>query len=69
MADCGRRGRALLASAGSDHTIRLWHPLSGTTVRVLSGHSAYINALAAVKVGEQTLLASASNDHTLRLWN
>ncbi|WP_199863768.1 trypsin-like peptidase domain-containing protein, partial [Streptomyces sp. Root264] len=36
---------------------------------VLEGHTGWINALAAVEVGEQTLLASASNDHTLRLWN
>jgi WD40 repeat protein/KaiC/GvpD/RAD55 family RecA-like ATPase len=36
---------------------------------VLEGHTAWINALCAVPVGDQTLLASASNDGTIRLWN
>ncbi|MFB7608137.1 trypsin-like peptidase domain-containing protein [Streptomyces gardneri] len=36
---------------------------------VLEGHTAWINALCPVPVGEKLLLASASNDHTIRLWD
>ncbi|MFJ3338626.1 trypsin-like peptidase domain-containing protein [Streptomyces sp. NPDC086766] len=36
---------------------------------VLEGHTAWINALCPVPVGDRTLLASASNDHTIRLWD
>ncbi|MEV6394702.1 hypothetical protein AB0M39_07950 [Streptomyces sp. NPDC051907] len=54
---------AMLASAGADHTVRLW-----TIPRtILSGHTSYVDAVAVSPDGR--LLASGSEDNTVRLWD
>ncbi|MFE5690640.1 trypsin-like peptidase domain-containing protein, partial [Streptomyces sp. NPDC056512] len=61
--------RMLLASAGNDHTIRLWDPDTGEALRVLAGHAGPVRTITTVTNARGTLLASGGSDHTLRLWD
>ncbi|UTP36805.1 eIF2A-related protein [Streptomyces rapamycinicus] len=60
------KGR-VLATAGADHTIKLWDPDNGWLLGTLLGHSASVTAVAFSSDG--TTLASASSDGTVRLWD
>jgi WD40 repeat protein len=64
-------GRTLLATGGSDETVRLWDPATGTPVRdPLTGHTDWVWAVAAVPLPDgRTLLATGSRDETVRLWD
>jgi len=62
-------GQTLLASAGHDHTVRLWDLATGQQQRGLKGHAGEVTAVCQVSVDGQTLLASASSDGTARLWD
>ncbi|MFI0243027.1 trypsin-like peptidase domain-containing protein [Streptomyces sp. NPDC016845] len=63
-------GRMLLASAGEDHSIRLWDPVTGTAQHELVGHTGAVAALSTVRLaGGRMLLASAGEDHSIRLWD
>ena len=62
-------GRPLLASAGSDETVRIWDPATGTEHAVLPGHTGGINALCAFILDGRPLLASAGDDETVRIWD
>lgn len=57
----------LLASGGSDQTIRLWALDTGHEQKILRGHSGSILGLAFAPNGQW--LASASADGTIRLWD
>lgn len=57
----------LLASAGSDRTIRLWDPALGGAVGALEGHEDNVREVAFSPDG--ATLASASNDRTVRIWD
>jgi Caspase domain/WD domain, G-beta repeat/Bacterial Ig domain/Bacterial SH3 domain len=56
----------VLASGGSDQTIRLWEPRTGRQLRILRGHSGPVLGLAFSVDGR--LLASASADASVRIW-
>ncbi|KAN0075953.1 hypothetical protein V8E54_007223 [Elaphomyces granulatus] len=57
----------VLASASSDHTVRLWDITTGAWKQTLEGHSSEVFAVAFSPDGK--VLASASDDNTVRLWN
>jgi WD40 repeat protein len=55
-----------LASGSWDNTVRLWDVATGTSLRVLVGHTDWVTSVAFSPDG--TLLASGSEDGTVRLW-
>jgi WD40 repeat protein len=62
-------GRHLLASAGTDATVRLWDPATGEPVRTLAGHQGGVTSVCPVTVNGRHLLASAGTDGTVRIWD
>ena len=56
-----------LATAGADHTIRLWNVTGQNEAQVLRGHQHEVNAVAFSPDGR--LLVSVSDDLTIRVWN
>lgn len=61
---------ALLASAGTDRTVRIWDAETGAPVGdVLIGHTAVVGALTCVTCTDgRVLLVSAGEDCTVRVW-
>jgi WD40 repeat protein len=57
----------LLASGGSDDTVRLWSIPKVALVNTLQGHSSTVSSIAISPDG--VLLASGSYDRTVRLWS
>jgi WD40 repeat protein len=54
----------LIASASSDHTVRLWETNTGNLVKTLTGHSDHVNGVAFSQDGK--LIVSASVGRTVR---
>ena len=59
----------LVATAGSDHTVRIWNPRTGEQTEVLNGHQDHVNTLCMVTCADDAQLASGSDDGTVKLWN
>ncbi|MEY2248556.1 WD40 repeat domain-containing protein [Streptomyces sp. BF23-18] len=57
----------LIATAGSDHTVRLWSTRTWKGRGTLTGHTAAVGTLAFSRDGR--LLASAGEDHTIVVWD
>ncbi|KGO71579.1 hypothetical protein PITC_044560 [Penicillium italicum] len=57
----------MIASAGADAAVRIWHTASGRLIHVFEGHLAGISALAWAPNGEW--IATGSDDKTIRFWN
>jgi WD40 repeat protein len=58
---------SLLASAGTDGSVRLWDPAGHELTAILEGHAGGVNAVAFSPDGQ--LLASAGTDGSIRLWS
>ncbi|MCT9935183.1 winged helix-turn-helix domain-containing protein [Planotetraspora sp. A-T 1434] len=56
----------VVASAGSDNTVRLWDP-RGDPIATLSGHPDQVRAVAFSPDGHR--LASVTRDHTVTIWD
>jgi WD40 repeat protein/serine/threonine protein kinase len=59
----GRR----LATAGEDHTVRIWDVVTGQQILTLSGHQKPVRSVAFSPDGRW--LASASEDQSVKLWD
>ena len=57
---------ALLASAGSDSTVRLWNAETAESLAVLHAHMDAVRTVTFHPDG--TMLASGGDDGTVRLW-
>jgi len=57
----------LLASGGSDQTIKVWDAITGECVQTLSGHSKWIHTIAFHPDGLH--LASGSEDEMIKIWD
>ncbi len=57
----------LLASGGSDQTVRLWDAPTGQPRRTIQEHSQSVNSVAWNPDGQ--LLASSSVENTIKVWN
>ena len=57
----------ILASGGSDKTIRLWHARTLVHIQTLEGHTGEVCSVAYSPDGKT--LASGSQDNTIRLWD
>ncbi len=62
-------GNDLLASGGTDQTVRIWDPATLRQVHMMAGHQEQVNALCPVPVNGKTLVASAGYDATIRIWD
>ena len=62
-------GRNLLASGGSDRTVRIWDPDTGQQLTILEGHQGGIWSVCPVTVAGTELLASSGSDGTVRIWD
>ena len=60
---------AMLASAGQDATVRLWHPARGATRRPVSSAAISSRSTAWRSIPAATWLASAGADRVVRVWD
>lgn len=56
-----------IASAGDDHTVRIWDWLNAKQVFVLNDHTAQVRSVAWSPDGQR--LASAGDDKTVKIWD
>ena len=62
-------GRTLLATGGSDGTLRIWDPATGAENMVLHIHLGWVNAVCAFTLDGRTFIASGGDDSAVRIWD
>ena len=62
-------GRVVVLSGSDDKTVRLWEAETGTLLRVLAGHTDYVQGVASCMLGGRVVVVSGSCDKTVRLWS
>src|SRR5262249_38117146 len=62
-------GRELLATAGGDHSARIWDPSTATQITILEGHQGAVFAACPITIAGRELLATAGDDHSVRIWD
>ncbi|GLY16931.1 hypothetical protein Kisp01_39460 [Kineosporia sp. NBRC 101677] len=67
LAVCASADGSWLATAGSDHTVRLWDAGTFRLRAVLEGHQGPVTAVAAAADG--SWIASGSTDRSVRIWD
>jgi len=63
--------RTLIATGGSDATVRLWDPTTGYQIgQPLTGHADSVRAVTTVPLPDgRTLIASVGKDRTVMVWS
>ncbi|GBG62288.1 hypothetical protein CBR_g29896 [Chara braunii] len=61
-------GRALLVSAGKDHSVRVWDVETGACVAVAVGHMAAVSAVVLSRK-RRDFIISGGSDRTLKVWS
>jgi WD40 repeat protein len=56
----------LIATAGSDHTVKVWDAARGMLIRNLEGHAGEVRSVAFSRDGQR--IVSAAHDATVRVW-
>ena len=74
---CGHKGkvwavdfnekRNLIATGGSDSTVKIWDPVSGKVLQTLRGHTRTVREVSFTTDGNQ--LATSSDDGTAKIWD
>jgi WD40 repeat protein len=68
-ADSGVAKAPILVSGGDDATVRLWHPIRGTS-KVLVGHRSAVTSVAARTISpDACIVASGDADGVVRFWD
>jgi WD40 repeat protein len=71
MAGCSYQAPAVprLVTAGDDHTVRNWNPLTREPLSLRGRHDGAIHALAALTQGRNVRICSGGEDETVRVWD
>ena len=62
-------GTQYMASASSDHTVKLWNLEKNEIDTILTGHGAGVTSLVSFKLNGLPMLATGSVDKTIKIWN
>ncbi len=63
-------GRIIIASGGSDTTVRVWDATTGTPLTSpLTGHTDWVRTVAMGYLDGRTIIVSGGDDQAIRMWD